>query len=1353
MKRNLYWLLILFIPSSVFGQIFFGPENVIIDDETDIYYPSHVFSEDIDADGDLDVIAGTFTSDGKIVWYEKFDGLYNYSIQQTINVQNTQVWDMLVEDLDNDGDLDVVAYLLYEAKVVWYAYDAESGKFGPQQIITTQVPEINKIFAADIDNDGDIDILTDASTQNSVSWYENTDGLGAFGPSQIIYSQNGNAYAVEAHDIDNDGDIDVVSTYVTDNDEDIVAWYENIDGEGTFSEEHIITIRPDSPLIDFGVADIDNDDDLDIYFLSRAEKLVAWFENENGLGDFGAEHVIAEQNFVPTSIKSSDVDGDGDEDVLVFSYFDESLSWYENENGLGAFGARQIITTNMVTPGLSYDQNWFALNDLDGDLDKDLILTSYNGGKLGIFANIDGAGNFQPQHIIFKEAENPRHSQIADMDNDGDFDVLASSFGDVRIAWYENIDGQGKFIKQIAISTQPESSFQNSAVDIDGDGDLDVIAVSSIGITWYENVDGQGTFGGNHLITNETDDCRSFFVGDIDGDNDLDVVSSSQNDLKIAWYENLDGLGSFGPQQVVLDSIYYPRSIYLEDMDNDSDLDIVVAFPPGGLIIWYENIDGQGTFNVEHLVDPFVYASVSIIVKDIDGDSDKDILYADISGDTIGWYENENGLGAFGEKQIVSLETWGVNAIHAADIDLDGDFDVLSASGLDQKVAWYENLDGQGVFGPQKIISIGSTQPNSVYAGDLDGDGDLDVVFTSDYDDKIAWHENLMNTPAISGFCFYDENENKEMDNGEVGLLNHSVMVEPGAILNFTDENGRFFFTFEEGDYTISNQPIPNWELITDSSSYEVTVQGTAIQNINFGLKPIQEITHISGTVNSAPTRCGFDVPFWINIENRGTTFNSGQISFEIDSLCTFVDANPYPSIIQGNTLIWDYSDLAPTYSEGIELVLQMPGAEHLGTFVFFDLTVFITDELGNIQEHSGYEYHSQVNCAYDPNDKLVFPYGVQEENYTLFGEELEYTIRFQNTGTDTAFTVRVEDQLDENLDWNTFQPIAASHSYVANLYDNGIAEFLFEDILLPDSTTNEIESHGFVKYRIKPLDGLPQNTAIENTADIFFDFNPPIETNTTLNTAYECGAAMQLELSSILICEQDILIGSAFDLIDSTEFQWELNDVETYIGNSFSWNADTAGVFELKVSSSNAICQRDTNIQIEVFPTPIVELSGFPFGMVCQNYGPVNLPPGSPSGGVYSGLGVDGDQFDPAQTGLGTHWIYYTFTDVNGCFNTDSVSVLVEICASISELNKEIIQVFPNPFEDFTTIRIDEIPGGGEASLELVSVNGKALKKYQINSNSEIKISGESLTGGIYFFNLKNKNGIVLGRGKLIKM
>lgn len=152
--------------------------------------------------------------------------------------------------------------------------------------------------------------------------------------------------------------------------------------------------------------------------------------------------------------------------------------------------------------------------------------------------------------------------------------------------------------------------------------------------------------------------------------------------------------------------------------------------------------------------------------------------------------------------------------------------------------------------------------------------------------------------------------------------------------------------------------------------------------------------------------------------------------------------------------------------------------------------------------EDDGNPYVS-VDCqenkgAFDPNDKQGFPKGVGDEHWIEPGTELEYLIRFQNTGTDTAFTVVVRDALAEWLDPASVRAGVSSHPYAFRLSGTGKLEFTFNHILLPDSTTNEPASHGFVKFFVKVRPDVPQGTLLQNSAAIYFDFNAPVITNTT---------------------------------------------------------------------------------------------------------------------------------------------------------------------------------------------------------------------------------------------------------------
>ncbi len=357
-------------------------------------------------------------------------------------------------------------------------------------------------------------------------------------------------------------------------------------------------------------------------------------------------------------------------------------------------------------------------------------------------------GLFDAPQLISNQADGPESVYAADIDGDGDIDVLSASFFDNKIAWYENTDGQGTFGTQQAISTFASGAQSVYAADIDGDGDMDVLSASSADakVAWYENTDGQGAFGTQQVIFAQSAGPFSVRTADIDGDGDMDVLSASIADNRVAWYENTDGQGTFGDQQVIAGQALGAYSVFTADVDGDGDVDVLSASFGDGIIAWYENTDGQGNFGGQQVLSNTALLARSVHAADIDGDGDVDALSAAALGGVIAWYENTDGQGAFGEPQNITTRAANAYVVHATDLDGDGDMDVLSASENDDKVAWYENIDGQGAFGTQVVISAQGDGARSVYAADVDGDGDMDVFSASNFDDRISLHRNGSNT-------------------------------------------------------------------------------------------------------------------------------------------------------------------------------------------------------------------------------------------------------------------------------------------------------------------------------------------------------------------------------------------------------------------------------------------------------------------------------------------------------------------------------------------------------------------------------------------------------------------------------
>jgi len=184
-------------------------------------------------------------------------------------------------------------------------------------------------------------------------------------------------------------------------------------------------------------------------------------------------------------------------------------------------------------------------------------------------------------------------------------------------------------------------------------------------------------------------------------------------------------------------------------------------------------------------------------------------------------------------------------------------------------------------------------------------------------------------------------------------------------------------------------------------------------------------------------------------------------------------------------------------WTSKVTTFIEACGTNAIGTFTTGFATSFATSDNAPFFDTECVE----VRGAYDPNDKEGFPKGVCNRRFVFNDTDLEYKIRFQNTGTDTAFKVEIRDTLSELLDPTTLQIVNGSHPYDWNITGDGVLIFTFENIMLPDSNVNEPASHGFIQYKIKQQADNLIDAEIENKAAIYFDFNAPIITNTVLHT------------------------------------------------------------------------------------------------------------------------------------------------------------------------------------------------------------------------------------------------------------
>jgi hypothetical protein len=327
------------------------------------------------------------------------------------------------------------------------------------------------------------------------------------------------------------------------------------------------------------------------------------------------------------------------------------------------------------------------------------------------------------------------------------------------------------------ISSTADGASAVFAADLDGDGRLDVLSASIYDdkIAWYRN-QGGGAFGGPRIISTSANFAQDVFAADLDGDSDLDVLSTAFLSGWVSWYEN-DGAGHFGPTQFVSAVAYDIRDLHVEDLDGDGDADVLIGagFDPQ-YVAWHENLGG-GVFGPEQvLVEWYTGSAHTVLTADLDGDGDPDVLS---TPGYVAWNENLGG-GSFGAAQAI-----GPNAstltMHVADLNGDGRLDVLVGSWPFTAAGWHENL-GAGSFGPKQDIAAPDETTVGLEAADLDGDGDLDVVTAASYDGPIAWHENLGDASfgpqqvIAAGLDFLSDVAAADLDgDGDPDLLSTSV--------------------------------------------------------------------------------------------------------------------------------------------------------------------------------------------------------------------------------------------------------------------------------------------------------------------------------------------------------------------------------------------------------------------------------------------------------------------------------------------------------------------------------------------------------------------------------------------------
>lgn len=1102
MKQTLLLLLLLAGLSDVSGQIGFYENNI-----TGVQYSTlqtqNVIAADLDGDNDLDVVA----HGSGINWYENVDGQGNFGQKNPIDAASLGMPGATLEaaDFDGDGHLDLMASATN--KLTLYR-NSGNGAFSVLQVFSLgQTSTPISAEAVDMNQDGFTDIVAyynngGGAFQGWISWFQN-DGNGVFGAAQILNNTSSHLiYGTQLHaaDLDNDNDTDLILGYGAYN---RIAWFENT-GNNVFAAP--VTISTSAELIcSISTVDFDLDGDTDIIAGQRNGNQVVWYENLDGAGTFADEFIITSGATMTYSALAADLNNDNLIDIL-YSGTNE-IGWHSRLAAGNNFGPAQVITNK------AYNVRKLVLADLDGDGKKDLISASYDDDKVAWYRNLDNNGNFGRQVVIARAVENPSNSYPGDFDGDGDIDIMINSQFDAKVTWFENVNGIGFFGKEHIVTESVAVGNFTPIIypaDFDGDGDLDLATRQGNDLFLYTN-DGTGSFTAQPAF--DTDSPWTILRSkDLDGDGDMDLLAGQYSNDKLSWYRNLGG-GTFSSEQI----IFNPggnngslTSMQIADMDGDGDMDFIVS-SYNSYTEYYVNADGQGQFVHQNVLE--FERLMSVYPVDLDGDGDLDVVGVDSNGggafNGVVWYRN-TGQGTFDDSEDISTLQIHGHDITAADLDNDGDMDVITGAGHSQtsgQLAWYPN-NGNGTFQPRQMIHelFNATHCKSVSVADIDSDGapDLIAVFTYSGNNtlgKASVFKNLGSVGnTVSGTILVDTDANGCTPSDLKGSNMLVIASTAGhSFGTFTDENGAFQMATNTGAFTTSvTSQLPEY-FSSNPESHAFTFTGmNNAYAANFCLTPVGTVNDLDVAIYPlTEVRPGFNARYRIVFRNKGTTAQSGVISLEYNhQKLNFITASAPVSSAQTGLLSFDYTNLALFETRSIDVTFDAfaPPVTNINEELDIAATIEPVADDATPGDNDITLYQTVIG-SYDPNDIRCLE--GDEVAIEDADDYLHYIIRFQNTGTASAINVRVESLLDAKLDWTTMQLESMSHNGRIDILDGNNVRFTFDNIYLAASTIDEPNSHGFITYKIKPVADVAVNDIASATANIYFDFNPPITTNT----------------------------------------------------------------------------------------------------------------------------------------------------------------------------------------------------------------------------------------------------------------
>lgn len=988
-------------------------------------------------------------------------------------------------DINNDGYSEVIQTTTDFPHDI-YIYKYNNGNVSTIKLFPNAGYFQSDFSAADIDGDDNADLITKEYYGN-INYFKSLGDSGFRLPITKITDANlkiVSTFEIIIDDLDRDGKKDILSpvksSLVIDGPT-YFAWKKNL-GNGIFLDfTTLIQLKPNEYIFEYKDIDFDGDKDLitirkntKLNYLSNVLDSIGYYKNINGA--FTAFTLIKDKIFdltqeVEPSFAYDDFDNDSINDLILFEQ--DSFKYYKSTINL---------TYSTRVPMGTYDRHKSIVIDIDNDSDNDIITIQIESKQYSNLSNYrlfistyvnNPSGSFTKNAFFLPDSiEYFSDAAYLDYNNDGWQDIAIFDAYDFKTYICLNRGGVLSFYKSFntKLTSTPEIA------DIDNNGQKDFISslnsyysrYSVVYINYADSINGILNY--KMIDSSDYDENNKVLVDDFNNDGKPDVFVSN-----FKLYFNINGVDFVRKNIITPDESnnYYIKRMFSVDVNNDGYMDIVIiqsatSQPSDRLYVLLNNRDSSFSLKFNSTL---TYNSYDFNMIDINNDSYIDLIfnmYNDVYVDGYRFYLND-GLGNFNYLSSVN------------------------------------NIFNQTPFNSNYITHPGFKLTK------INNDNNLDIVSYCRIENQyiLKWRETNFNDTSnrVIINVFYDVNANGRKDAGEAGLRN--IPVNTPSETKFSDFNGNISLTnlFNTSTFTIA---VPgNWLLTTNNVFSTVTLPSDTIQRVYFGLKPNVAITEVTPNIMSGYPRCSEVVPFWFDAINTANTYGKTKLVIEYDPKMTFQSSFIVPDSNLNNRLVYNVPDLAPTYNYGIPASFKLPDPtpQNIQDSFFVKATVYLLNN-GVYSFHRNYSYKFKMRCSYDPNDKLVTPIGYDSiHHYVLNTDTLQYTIRFQNTGNDTAKNITIIDEITNSNNSTYINPtnikILCSSHPVSKIYkiDNRLY-FQFNNINLPDSGANFKLSQGFVSFKFVQGNTYNLDTLkYYNTADIIFDRNTPVKTNTVLNT------------------------------------------------------------------------------------------------------------------------------------------------------------------------------------------------------------------------------------------------------------